>query len=48
MDIEALAAARAIELGTELGITHIVLEGDLGILLKLWQMRFFAWLTVPL
>ena len=34
MDIEALAAARAIELGTELSITHIFLEGDLGMIVK--------------
>ena len=34
MDIEALAATLAIELGTELGITHAVLEGDLGMIVK--------------
>ena len=34
MDIEALAAPRAIELVTELSITHVVLEGDLGMIVK--------------
>ena len=34
MDIEALAAAYAIELVTELGITHAVLECDLGMIVK--------------
>ena len=34
MDIEALAAARAIVLVTKLGITHAVLEGDLGMIVK--------------
>ena len=33
MDIEALAIARAIDLEAELGITHAVLEGDLGMII---------------
>ena len=34
MEIEALAAARAIELGIELGINHAILEGDLVMIIK--------------
>ena len=34
MDIEALVAACAIELVTELGITHAILECDLGMIVK--------------
>ena len=41
MDIEALATARAIELGTELGITHVVLEGDLGMIVKAQAVEVF-------
>ena len=41
MDIEALAAARAIELGTDLGITHVVLEVDLGMIVKALAVEVF-------
>ena len=34
MEIEALAAARAIELGIELGIIHAILEGDSRMIIK--------------
>ena len=37
MDIEALATARAIELGTELGITHV----DLGMIVKAQAVEVF-------
>ena len=48
MDNEALAAACAIELGIELGITHAVLEGDLGMIVKALADEVFSWLPTPL
>ena len=41
MDIEALAIARAIDLEAELGITHAVLEGDLGMIVKALAVEVF-------
>ena len=41
MDIEALAIARAIDLEAELGITHAVLEDDLGMIVKALAVEVF-------
>ena len=41
MDIEALAIAPAIDLEAELGITHAVLEGDLGMIVKALAVEVF-------
>ena len=48
MDNEALATVCAIELGIELGITHAVLEGDLGMIVKALADEVFSWLPTPL